>query len=170
MQINDVTGQVVDAAMHVHSVLGPGLLESADQICLAHELGKSGLTVRREVLVPFQYDGVELDHAFRVDLLVESCVVIETKTVTQISAVHETQLLSQLRLGDFSCRPVDQLSCRHLKDGIVRKANRLWAVPLRLCVSSASLRQRPGFRSSVVPLVTELPAGAILHGRDDERT
>src|SRR4029077_14538746 len=97
MQINDISGQVVDAAIKVHSILGPGLLESAYQVCPAHELRKRGLAVRREVLTPVQYDVLVLDVAYRIDLLVEECVVVEVKTVAKISPVHEAQLLSQIR-------------------------------------------------------------------------
>jgi GxxExxY protein len=125
MHINHISGHVVDAAIHVHSVLGPGLLESAYQICLAHELGKRGLAVRREVLMPIQYDGIELDQAYRIDLLVENRVVVETKTVKAINEVHEAQLLSQLRLGDFRLGLLINFHVARLKDGIVRKVNRL---------------------------------------------
>jgi GxxExxY protein len=101
MEINDVSGQVVDAAMKVHSVLGPGLLETAYKACLAYELRTRGLAVRREVLVRVHYDGVDLDVDYRIDMLVEECVDVETKTVAKIIPVHEAQLLSQLKLGDY---------------------------------------------------------------------
>ncbi|MGH7620200.1 MAG: GxxExxY protein [Gemmatimonadaceae bacterium] len=125
MQINDVSGQIVDAAMTVHSVLGPGLLEAAYQVCLAHELRKRGLVVRREVRVPVRYDGVVLDVAYRIDLLVEECVVVEIKVVSKIIPVHEAQLLSQLKLGDYRVGLLINFNVAHLKDGIVRKVNRL---------------------------------------------
>ena len=125
MQINDISGQIVDAAMKVHSVLGPGLLERAYRVCLAHELRKRGLAVRREVLVPVQYDGVELDVDYRIDLLVEECVVVETKSVAKIVPVHEAQLLSQLKLGDFRVGLLINFNVVRLKDGIVRKVHHL---------------------------------------------
>ena len=125
MHINDVTGQVVDAAIQVHSVLGPGLLESAYQVCLAHELGNRGLAVRREVFVPVRYDGIELDGGYRIDLLVEDRVVVETKTVTKFVDVHEAQLLSQLRLGAYPVGLMINFNVARLKDGIVRKVNHL---------------------------------------------
>src|SRR5678816_3981063 len=93
MEINDVSGQIVDAAIKVHSVLGPGLLETAYKACLAYELRKRGLGVRREVVVRVRYDGVDLDIDYRIDLLVEECVVVETKTVAKIVPVHEAQLI-----------------------------------------------------------------------------
>ena len=125
MQINEISGQVVDAAMRVHSVLGPGLLESAYQACLAHELRKRALAVRREVPVPVQYDGVVLDVACRIDLLVEECVVVELKAVAKIVPVHEAQLLSQLKLGDYRVGLLINFNVARLKDGIVRKVHRL---------------------------------------------
>ncbi len=125
MRINELTGQVVDAAIKVHSILGPGLLEKAYQICLAHELGSRGIAVRREVLMPVRYDGIELDVAYRIDLLVEECVVVETKSVAKIIAVHEAQLLSQLKLGDYRVGLMINFNVVQLKDGIVRKVNQL---------------------------------------------
>lgn len=125
MQINDVSGQVVDAAIKVHSVLGPGLLEAAYQVCLAHELRKRGLAVRREVRMPVRYDGFVLDVAYRIDLLVEESVVVETKAVANILPVHEAQLLSQLKLGDYRVGLLINFNVARLKDGIVRKVHRL---------------------------------------------
>jgi GxxExxY protein len=125
LEINDVSPQVVDAAMKVHSVLGPGLLESAYKVCLAYELRKRGLTVRREVLVAVHYDGVVLDVDYRIDLLVEECVVVEVKTVAKIIPVHEAQLLSQLKLGDYRVGLLINFNVVLLKGGIVRKVHRL---------------------------------------------
>ena len=125
MEINEVSGHVVDAAMKVHSVLGPGLLESAYKICLAYELRRRGLAVRREVRMPVRYDRVVLDAAYRIDLLVEECVVVETKTVSMINPVHEAQLLSQITLGDYRVGLLINFNVARLKDGIVRKVYRL---------------------------------------------
>ena len=121
MHINDVSGQVVDAAIKVHSVLGPGLLERAYQVCLAHELGKRGIRVRAEVPMPVRYDGPELDLAYRIDLLVEACVVVEIKAVAKILPVHEAQLLSQLKLSDHRVGLLINFNVARLKDGIVRR-------------------------------------------------
>jgi GxxExxY protein len=125
MRINDVSGQVVDAAIKVHSILGPGLLERAYQVCLAHELGKRGIRVRTEVPLPVQYDGIELDLAYRIDLLVEACIVVEIKAVARILPIHEAQLLSQLRLSDHRVGLLINFNVARLKDGIVRMVNRL---------------------------------------------
>ena len=111
--------------MKVHSVLGPGLLESAYQVCLAYELRKRGLAARREVLVRVQYDGVVLNTGYRIDLLVEEAVVVEIKAVTKIIEVHEAQLLSQIKLGNYRLGLLINFNVPRLKDGIVRKVNRL---------------------------------------------
>jgi GxxExxY protein len=123
MDINAVSGQIVDAAMRVHTVLGPGLLEHAYQVCLAHELRKRGRRVDSEVLMPVVYDGLELGLAYRIDLLVEECVVVEIKAVASILPVHKAQLLSQLKLSDQRVGLLINFNVARLKDGIVRLVN-----------------------------------------------
>lgn len=125
MQINDVSGQVVDGAIRVHSILGPGLLERPYLVCLAHELGKRGLRVQAEIPMSVRYDGVELDLAYRLDLLVEDCVVVEIKAVAKLLPVHHAQLLSQLKLSDRRVGLLINFNVALLKDGIVRMVNRL---------------------------------------------
>jgi GxxExxY protein len=125
MHVNEVSGQIVDAAIKVHSVLGPGLLERAYQVCLAHELGKRGVRVRAEVPMPVRYDGVELDLAYRIDLLVEECVVVEIKAAAKILPVYQAQLLSHLKLSDHRVGLLINFNVARLKDGIVRMVNRL---------------------------------------------
>src|SRR5690242_5659844 len=101
LHINEITGEIVDSAMKVHSVLGRGLLESAYQECLAHELRSRSLSVRLEVYVPITYEGVVLKKGYRVDQLVENAVIIELKAVRRIIYDDESQLLSQLRLSPY---------------------------------------------------------------------
>ena len=125
MNINDVSGQIVDASIRVHSVLGPGLLEAAYQLCLTHELRKRGLDVRREVITPIRYDGITLKAGYRIDLLVEGAVVVETKSVAKLVPIHEAQLLSHLRLGDYRLGLLINFNVVLLKDGIVRIVNRI---------------------------------------------
>ena len=125
MRINDVSGQVVDAAIKVHSVLGPGLLERAYHVCLAHELRKRSLRIRTEVQMPVHYDGVELDLVYRIDLLVECCVVVEVKAVEKLLPVHRAQLLSQLKLSDHRVGLLINFNVTRLKDGIIRMVNHL---------------------------------------------
>ena len=97
--INDLTRAVIDAAMTVHSVLGPGLLESAYVACLAEELRFRGYKVETQVPVSIQYRDKVIETAYRIDLLVESAVVVECKAVQKLTPVFEAQLLSHLRLG-----------------------------------------------------------------------
>jgi len=89
MDIEQVATAIVDSAIKVHMVLGPGLLESAYKACLAHELRKRGLTVRTEVPLPVTYDGLKLDLGYRIDQVVEECVVVELKAVSKVADVHD---------------------------------------------------------------------------------
>jgi GxxExxY protein len=123
MDINVVSGQIVDAAIKVHTVLGPGLLEHAYQVCLAQELRMRDVRVRSEVLMPVRYDGLELGLAYRIDLLVEECVVVEIKAVANILPVHKAQLLSQLKLSDQRVGLLINFNVARLKDGIIRMVN-----------------------------------------------
>jgi len=100
MTVNDITGQIVDAAMKVHTVLGPGLLESTYEACLTFELSKRGLRVQRQVELPVMYDGVRIDVGYRIDLLVEELVIVESKSVAELAPIHEAQLLTYLKLSD----------------------------------------------------------------------
>jgi GxxExxY protein len=98
MEINDITSQIIDAAMKVHTIPGPDLLESAYEACLAHELRKRGLKVEVQLGLPIEYDGVELDVGYRIDLLIEDTVIVELKAVSEMQPIHEAQLLSYLKL------------------------------------------------------------------------
>jgi len=123
MVINEVTGAVVDGAIKVHSVLGPGLLESAYHACLAYELRKRGLEVATQVELPVRYESIRVDLGYRIDLLVERSVVVELKTVTKLLRVHEAQLLSYLKLGNFRAGLLINFHAARLKDGITRMVN-----------------------------------------------
>ena len=138
MAINHVTGAVVDAALKVHSVLGPGLLESAYQACLAYELRKRGLEVTTQFELPVVYDEVKIDLGYRVDLLVERSVVVELKTVSKLLPVHEAQLLSYLKLGDFRAGLLINFHAARLKDGIKRMVNLLPEPSRDFSVTSAT--------------------------------
>ena len=123
METNEITHEVIGAAMDVHSVLGPGLLERAYRACLRHELELRGVAHLEEVDVPVTYKGLIVDIGYRVDLIVEDKVIVELKAVSQLLPVHESQLLSYLRM---SKRPVGLLinfHVRHLRDGIKRMVN-----------------------------------------------
>ena len=125
MEHNEISGQVVDAAMKVHSALGPGLLESAYHACLIHELRKRGLNVESQVSLPVSYDGVMLDVGYRIDVLVEKIVIVELKAVEKILPIHESQLLCYLRLGGGRLGLLINFNVVHLKDGIKRVVNQL---------------------------------------------
>ena len=115
-----VSHAVVTAAMKVHSALGPGLLESAYEACLLHELHKTGLHAEAQVGLPVVYDGVKLDVGYRIDLLVEDLVIVELKAVEAITPVHEAQILSYLKLSGKSLGLLINFNVAHLKNGIRR--------------------------------------------------
>ncbi len=98
-QYNRLTETIIGAAVEVHKELGPGLLESSYEACLAYELVKRGLKVERQKELPLRYKQVMLDCGYRLDLLVEQCVVVEVKATEQMSPLHEAQVLSYLRLS-----------------------------------------------------------------------
>jgi len=106
--------------MKVHSVLGPGLLESAYQGCLAHELRNRGLEVLSQVGLPVVYDGEKIELGYRMDLLVENRVIVEVKCVEAIHPVHEAQLLSYMRLSGIPVGILINFHVAHLRDGIRR--------------------------------------------------
>ena len=120
VETNEVTGQIVDSAMRVHSRLGPGLLESAYEACLAYELQKRGLELHRQLPLPIIYDGLRLDAGYRIDILVERTVIVELKAVEAINPVHRAQLLSYLRLSQKRVGLLINFHVRHLRDGIER--------------------------------------------------
>lgn len=114
---------MVDAAMKVHTALGPGLLESVYEKCLKHELTKRGLRVDFQIWLPVLYDGVEMEGGYKIDLLVEGQVVVELKVVEQILEVHKAQLLSYFKLSDKRVGLLINFNVVHLRDGIRRLVN-----------------------------------------------
>ena len=125
MDIEAVGRQVVDAAIKVHRALGPGLLESAYQHCLAYELRKRGLHVECEVQLPVIYDGVKIDAGYRVDMLIQDCVIIENKAVKALLPIHKAQLLTYLRLNDRRLGYLLNWHVPLMKQGIKRMVNKL---------------------------------------------
>lgn len=101
MTINDLTGEIIGAAMEVHRALGPGLLESAYEECLCEELRLRGIPFERQKPLPVQYKGRQLDCGYRLDLLVAHAVVLELKAIEAFAPIHEAQLLTYLRLGGW---------------------------------------------------------------------
>lgn len=107
--------------MKVHTTLGPGLLESAYEACLAHELRMRGLHVLTQVALPVVYEGVKLDVGYRIDLLVEDLIVLEIKAVEALAPIHEAQLLSYIKLSGQRVGLLINFHVLHLKDGIKRR-------------------------------------------------
>ena len=111
--------------MKVHSALGCGLLESAYETCLSHEISAQGLEVKRQVMLPVRYDGVELDAGYRLDLLIDRCVIVELKAVDKIAPIHLAQLLSYLKLSGCRLGYLLNFNVVHMRDGIKRLVNGL---------------------------------------------
>jgi GxxExxY protein len=123
MKLNDLTSAIIGAAIKVHRTLGPGLLESAYRVCLAYEIGKSGLRIEQEKSIPVVYEEVKLDCGFRADLLVEGLVIVEFKAKEKLHPVDQAQLMSHLRLLNLRVGLLINFHELVLKDGIKRIAN-----------------------------------------------
>jgi GxxExxY protein len=119
---NEAAEAVVDAAFAVHSKLGPGLLESVYEVCLAHELEKRGRHVRRQLSLPVLYDGIRMDAGLRLDMVVDDCLVVEIKAVEQILPVHKAQVLTYLKLTGNRLGLLINFNTPLIRDGIRRIA------------------------------------------------
>ncbi|MGA2225320.1 MAG: GxxExxY protein [Syntrophobacteraceae bacterium] len=120
MRINDLTGKIIKAAMEVHRTLGAGLLESAYEECLCHELGLRGIHFERQKPLPVAFKGVMLDCGYRLDLIVSNAVVVEIKAVETILPVHTAQILTYLKLGGWTVGLLINFNVPVLKEGIKR--------------------------------------------------
>jgi GxxExxY protein len=125
MDLERVAREIVDAAIKVHRTLGPGLLESAYQQCLAYELRKRGLRVECEVTLPVVYDGINIDAGYRLDMLIEDMIIVENKTVDQLMPIHDAQLLTYLKLRDCHLGFLLNWNTALMKSGIKRIVNNL---------------------------------------------
>jgi len=125
MTENEIGTAIIGAAIKVHSVFGPGLLESAYEACLVYELEKLRLQVRKQVLVPIRYEDLSIDNGYRIDLLVEDRVVVELKSVETVLPVHRGQLLSYLRLGGYKLGYLLNFNVTQIRDGVIRLVNGL---------------------------------------------
>ncbi|MDX9768427.1 MAG: GxxExxY protein [Ectothiorhodospiraceae bacterium] len=125
MDENDIGTCVVEAAMQVHRELGPGLLETVYEVCLAHELRQRGLQVERQVSMPIVYRGVRFEEGFRADLLVDEKVLVELKCVEAINNAHKKQVLTYLRLSKTRLGYLMNFSVNLMRDGITRIVNGL---------------------------------------------
>jgi GxxExxY protein len=125
MEIETIGYRIIGAAINVHKALGPGLLESAYQKCLAWELDRAGLRVESEVPLPLKYEGILIDAGFRLDMRVEDLVIVENKVVEQILPIHEAQLLTYLRLTGCRLGYLLNWNVVLMKEGIRRMVHQL---------------------------------------------
>jgi len=125
VDLNNITEQIIGAAIAVHRELGPGLLESTYEACLAYELAERGLGVERQKAIPVHYRRVELDCGYRIDLLVDNSVIVELKAVERLEPIHEVQLLSYLKLSGLQVGLLINFNVVKLTRGIRRLVNQL---------------------------------------------
>jgi GxxExxY protein len=123
MDVNELTGEVIGAAIEVHKILGPGLLESAYEECLCHELELRGIPFERQKELPIEYKGAKLDCGYRLDIVVENSVVVELKACESLLPIQEAQLLTYLKLTGIKFGLPINFHVPSLKDGIKRIAN-----------------------------------------------
>ncbi len=122
---NNLSAEVVDAAVQVHSRLGPGLFESVYEVCLAHELTKRGFAVQRQVPICVVYDSIRFDEGFKADIIINDTLIIELKSIETILPVHKKQLLTYLKLADKKIGLLLNFGAPLMKNGIVRLVNGL---------------------------------------------
>jgi GxxExxY protein len=122
MDINRLTGDIIGAAIEVHKILGPGLLESAYEECLCHELGLRGIPFERQKELPIEYKGISLDCSYRLDIVVANNVILELKACESLEPIHEAQLLTYLKLTAIKLGLLINFNVPVLKEGIKRLA------------------------------------------------
>ena len=122
-RLDSITGTIINCAIEIHRALGPGLLESTYEACLAFELIEQGLKIERQKPLPVVYRGVKLDCGYRLDILVEESVIVEIKVVDHPAPIHKAQLLSYLRLSGCKVGLLINFNVKILKSGIVRMVN-----------------------------------------------
>ncbi|MBU2609739.1 MAG: GxxExxY protein [Chloroflexi bacterium] len=131
-RLNQITEAIIGAAIEVHRALGPGLMESAYEPCLAYELVQRGWKVAQQVPLPVVYKDVRLDCAYRLDLLVADSVIVENKSVASIEPIHRAQLLSYLKISGLHVGLLINFNVKVLKNGVVRIVNNFPDESLRL--------------------------------------
>ncbi len=123
MKENEITQKIIGAAIEVHKHLGPGLLESSYEVCLAYELRQQGLAFKSQLALPVVYKGVRLDAGYRIDLLVENKIIVELKSVDALAPIHTAQLLTYLKLKDLRLGLLINFNSVRLIDGVKRAVN-----------------------------------------------
>ncbi len=121
LEQEELTGKIIECAIKVHRKLGPGLLESVYEVCLAYELTKAGLSVVRQKDIPIKYDDVELETGFRADLIVEGAVIVELKSIEKFAPVHEAQLLTYMRLSGLRVGLLFNFNQTRVTDNMLRR-------------------------------------------------
>lgn len=119
--LNELTEAIIGAAMEVHRTLGPGLLESTYEMCLCRELNIRGIPFQRQVPIPVEYKGVKLDCGYRADIVLDSEILIEIKAIDSLLPIHDAQLLTYLRLGDWKIGLLINFNLELLKHGLRRR-------------------------------------------------
>ena len=140
--MNELTEKIIGAAIEVHKVLGPGLLESAYEGCLAHELSLTNMAFQRQVPLPVKYKSLQLDCGYRLDFLVENTVVVELKAVEALQPIHEAQLLTYLKLGQWPIGLLINFNVPVLKNGIRRIMHAFASLPKEAQVEEEFSPQR----------------------------
>lgn len=123
MEKEDLTSQIIGSAIEVHRELGPGLLESTYERCLVHELTLRGIKTERQKVQPINYKGLELDEGYRLDIIVESKIILELKVVDSLNDIHTAQLLTYLKLSDLRLGYLLNFNVTQIKQGIKRLVN-----------------------------------------------
>ena len=124
MEINKLSNIIIGAAIEVHKTLGPGLLESAYEQCMCHELGLRGLSFERQKELPVSYKGMKLNCGYRLDIVVEKAIILELKSCDKIEAIHRAQLLTYLKISGLSLGLLLNFNVPIMRDGIVRIVNK----------------------------------------------
>ena len=125
LDINELTGKIIGAAIEVHKRLGPGLLESVYEECLCHEFNFRKIAFERQKLLPIEYRGIKLDCGYRLDIVVEGTIILELKSCERLEEIHKAQLLTYLKLSGLKLGLLLNFNVTALKDGIVRIVNNL---------------------------------------------
>jgi GxxExxY protein len=120
MEVNEITRTIIGCAIEVHKQLGPGLLESAYEECLAFELEQKGIHFERQKALPIQYKSIQLEYGYRIDLLVEDCVVVELKSVEALNPIHDAQILTYMKFSEKKIGLLINFNVLILKDGLKR--------------------------------------------------
>ena len=125
MDINKLSSRIIGAAIEVHKALGPGLLESAYEECICHELSTGGLSLERQKPLAVRYKGINLDCGYRLDVVVEDAIILELKSCEKIEPIHKAQLLTYLKLSGFKLGLLLNFNVTLMREGIVRIVNEL---------------------------------------------